>query len=173
MSEITNVEKYGNYREQMSRLKKAMDAHFLLEALFIEYAIMEDRCKSLLEHSGNAVYPKASISKKVERIEKLLNQGNPTLSKYISHDLLQEILRWKDERNRLVHALMKQSLTSEELNSLRRRGRQSSRHCVQRQPFTRGRWKENKNEWGNKRNEEDVCCADGVRAVADSDSRNG
>ena len=39
-SEITNMEKYGNYKEQMGRLKKAMDNHFLLEALFIEYAII-------------------------------------------------------------------------------------------------------------------------------------
>ena len=55
-SEITNMEKYGNYKEQMGRLKKAMDNHFLLEALFIEYAIMEDRCESILRHS-NAFNP--------------------------------------------------------------------------------------------------------------------
>ena len=39
-SEITDMEKYGNYKEQMGRLKKAMDNHVLLEALFIECAII-------------------------------------------------------------------------------------------------------------------------------------
>jgi hypothetical protein len=41
-----NMQKYENYKEQMNRLKKAMANAFYLEALFIEYAIMEDRTES-------------------------------------------------------------------------------------------------------------------------------
>lgn len=42
-NEITSMEKYGSYKEQMGRLKKAMDNHFLPEALFIEYAIIQEQ----------------------------------------------------------------------------------------------------------------------------------
>ncbi len=39
MVEISNIQKYENYREQMGRLKRALNSHFYLEAIFIEYAI--------------------------------------------------------------------------------------------------------------------------------------
>jgi len=52
LSEVDNKLKYGNYTEQMGRLKKAMANHFLLEALFIEYAVIEDRTESILRHAG-------------------------------------------------------------------------------------------------------------------------
>ena len=49
---ITNQQKYANYTEQFRRLKKALDNGFNLEAMFIEYAIMEDRTESILRHGG-------------------------------------------------------------------------------------------------------------------------
>ena len=48
MNDLTNMEKYANYREQMERLNRAMKERFFLEAMFIEYAVMEDRCESIL-----------------------------------------------------------------------------------------------------------------------------
>ena len=51
--QITNMEKYENYREQMGRLKKAIGSGFFLEAIFIEYAVMEDRLTSVLIHAGH------------------------------------------------------------------------------------------------------------------------
>ena len=53
---IPGTKKYLNYKEQMVRLKKAMAAQFFLEAIFIEYAVMEDRLESILRHSG-VFYP--------------------------------------------------------------------------------------------------------------------
>ena len=124
-SEITNMEKYGNYKEQMGRLKKAMDNHFLLEALFIEYAIMEDRCESLLRHS-DAFNPERhkTINGKLNRIAELVRNKKSLIRKYISDELIEEIKVWKEERNRLIHALMKQSLTSEELEQIAAQGQQ-------------------------------------------------
>ena len=124
-SEITNMEKYGNYKEQMGRLKKAMDNHFLLEALFIEYAIMEDRCESILRHSGafNSERHK-TINGKLNRIAELARNKKSLIRKYISDELIEEIKGWKEERNRLIHALMKQSLTSEELEQIAADGQQ-------------------------------------------------
>ena len=119
------MEKYGNYKEQMGRLKKAMDNHFLLEALFIEYAIMEDRCESILQHS-NAFNPERhkTINGKLNRITELARNKKSLIRKYISDELIEEIKGWKEERNRLIHALMKQSLTSEELEQIAAQGQQ-------------------------------------------------
>ena len=47
-----NQQKYENYREQICRLNKALKDHFYLEAIFIEYAILEDRLEAILCHSG-------------------------------------------------------------------------------------------------------------------------
>lgn len=104
-------------------MKKAMDNHFLLEALFIEYAIVEDRCESLLRHS-NAFNPERHhlLNGKLKRIAELTRNKNATIRKYVSGELLEEIKCWKDERNRLIHALMKQHLTSEELEQIALQG---------------------------------------------------
>ena len=124
-NKITNMEKYGNYKEQMGRLKKAMDNHFLLEALFIEYAIMEDRCESILRHSGVFNPEKHdTINKKLNRIAELVRNKKSLIRKYILAELIEEIKVWKEERNRLIHALMKQSLTSEELEQIAVQGQQ-------------------------------------------------
>ena len=120
ISEITNMQKYGNYKEQMSRLKKAMDNHFLLEAFLIEVAIIEDRLESLLRHS-NAFNPEThrDIGRKLRRIRELQRNKQSWLHKNLSVELLDEIDAFRDkERNRLFHALMKQNLTSEELEQI-------------------------------------------------------
>ena len=40
------------------------------------------------------------------------------LRKYISDELIASIIEWKEERNRLIHALMKQDLNTEELEHI-------------------------------------------------------
>ena len=47
-----NIQKYYNYREQMTRLHKSLKQQFYLESIFIEYSIMEDRLESILRHAG-------------------------------------------------------------------------------------------------------------------------
>ena len=86
---------------------------------------MEDRCESLLRHSG-VFNPKKHnmISKKLKSLEDLTGTNASLIRKYISAELLQQISAWKDERNRLIHALMKQSLTSEEIEDLAEQGRE-------------------------------------------------
>ena len=41
MEDISNIQKYENYKAQNGRLNRALREHFYLEALFIEYAIIE------------------------------------------------------------------------------------------------------------------------------------
>ena len=47
-----NMEKYEVYKSMNENLSKAMRAGFYYQAIFIEYAIIEDRCSSVLRHAG-------------------------------------------------------------------------------------------------------------------------
>lgn len=122
---ITNTQKYYNYKEQMVRLKKAMSSGFYLEAIFIEYAVMEDRLESILRHSG--VYnpdKHRTISIKLNRMGDLCRAKKSPLHRSISREFLDEIRQWKDKRNPLIHALMKQELHTEELQEIALQGQQ-------------------------------------------------
>ena len=127
----SNQQKYLNYKEQFKRLNKAIDCGFNLEAMFISYSIMEDRSESVLRHSDKyETYVKSrkgrpeTIDSKIRYIVKLAENKNDLLSKYFSSDLLDGILAWKEERNRMVHALLKQELTDEELINLALQGKE-------------------------------------------------
>ena len=121
--------KYENYREQFKRLNKALANGFNLEAMFIEYAIMEDRTESVLRHadlwdayikSRNGRDP--NIDSKIKYIKKRAENRKDLLHKYFSDNLLDRILEWKDERNRLIHALLKQELEHNEVSKLAEQG---------------------------------------------------
>ncbi len=66
-SVITNTEKYLSYKEHMTRLNKARVGGFYLEAIFILYAMMEDRLSAFLYYAGvtNKTREKVTSSKKV------------------------------------------------------------------------------------------------------------
>lgn len=120
-----NMLKYENYKEQMERLKKAMANHFYLEAVFIEYAILEDRLESALRHSGKW-QPKpgqfTSIDKKVRLLTQQAAENKSLASKYFHEEMMQAILDWKNRRNPLMHSLMKQQLHTEDLSGLAEEG---------------------------------------------------
>lgn len=128
---IGNQQKYENYKEQFRRLHKALTNGFNLEAMFIEYAIMEDRTESILRHSDLwEAYLKhqkgrdPTITSKIKYIQKRAESGNRLLIKYFSDDLLDLVLTWKEERNRLIHALLKQQLEHNEISELAAQGNQ-------------------------------------------------
>lgn len=122
MEAETNQEKYENYKAQMGRLNRAIKEHFYLEALFIEYAVMEDRLESILTHAGVFRADKHdSITKKIRRLEALC-QSDKLASKYCSPELIHSIMDWKDKRNTYIHSLMKQVFTGEELEKVVQQG---------------------------------------------------
>ena len=130
MSEVKpdNMQKYENYKEQFKRLKKALENGFNLEAIFIEYALMEDRTESILKHADKwEAYLKnrngrSNIDSKIKYIQKMAENKKDLSHKYFSDDVLSEILVWKDERNRLIHALLKQQLKHNEISDLAIKG---------------------------------------------------
>ena len=129
-----NIQKYENYKEQFKRLNKAIDNKFYLEALFISYAIIEDRSEAILSYEGNEINSKnfVSINKKLIKIKKLAEQKKTLPQKYFSDSLIDDILAWKEVRNGLIHSLMKQSLTTEELEKAAEDGRRLARELSNR-----------------------------------------
>ena len=128
MEPITNnMQKYENYREQKGRLKKALTQGFYLEAICIEYNILEDRLESALRHSGKWKEPKPggnppSLQNKKNTITKMMEEKNGLARKYFTEEFLSSIITWKNDRNDLIHQLMKQSLHTEDLKVLAERG---------------------------------------------------
>ena len=127
---IDNMQKYANYKVQMGRLNKALANHFYLEAIFIEYAVLEDRLESILRNSckwnskpGSFV----SIYQKCKRVSKLSEEKKGLAHKYFSQDLIDRILDWKDRRNPLIHALLKRKVTTEDLQSFAEEGKALAR----------------------------------------------
>lgn len=126
---ISNQQKQANYTEQFRRLKLALKNGFNLEAMFIEYAILEDRTESILRHADLwDAYIKSrkgrepNIDSKIKYIQKRAENKKDTLHKCFSDDLLDRVLAWKEERNRLIHALLKQQLTEEDVNRIASEG---------------------------------------------------
>ncbi len=129
MGKTENQLKYENYREQFKRLNRAMANGFHLEAMFIAYALMEDRTESVLRHAGKwDAYLKSrkgrepNIDSKTRYIQKLAEEKKALPHKFFSDDLLDRILSWKEDRNRLIHALLRQQLEHNEIRTLAERG---------------------------------------------------
>lgn len=113
-----NMLKYANYKEQHERLTKALKHNFYLEAIFIEYAIIEDRLTSILRYEGNTINSRngyVSIEKKINKVRAISGESKGLAVKYFAPDFLDSIETWKNRRNPLIHALMKQQLTTEGL----------------------------------------------------------
>lgn len=120
---LDNMGKYGNYKEQMGRLKKAMNAGFYIEAIAIEYAVIEDRMESILRHSNKFNPDKhTTLTKKLNRVSEIQRNKTGLLRKYITEELIEEIHEWKNNRNPVVHALLKLNLNTEDLKSIAEKG---------------------------------------------------
>ena len=134
MEEITlspNMQKFHNYQLQFSRLNKALHAEFYLEAIFIAYAIIEDRTESILRHTGKwEAYEKsrrgrsATLDSKIRCIQKMAEEKRSPCHRYLADGTLQRILEWKEDRNRMIHALLKQTLADGELAALAQTGKE-------------------------------------------------
>ena len=130
-----NMQKFRNYQTQFSRLNKAMNAEFYLEAIFIAYAVIEDRTESILRHAGKwEAYEKSrkgrnlNLDSKIRYIQKMAEEKKSLCNKYLADGTLQQIREWKEERNRMIHALLKQKLADGELAALAHTGSDLARN---------------------------------------------
>lgn len=129
-----NMQKHFNYKEQFKRLKKAIYNKFFLEAIFIEYAIIEDRAESILRYENNEIKSDSfvSIDRKLKRISKLSENKISLPHRYFSDALISEIIVWKEKRNQMIHALMKQHLTTQALEELALSGEHLAKEICKR-----------------------------------------
>jgi len=107
----TNFEKQEIYKTMKIDLKKAMNSGFYYQAIFIEYAIVEDRCLSVLKHAGvkykNDKGQEIKLSAKLNRIRSNPAFTNTFVRKRLSLDFIDEIESWKRNRDKLIHDLAK------------------------------------------------------------------
>ncbi len=121
-----NIEKYEAYKAMKINLSKAMKACFYYQAIFIEYAIIEDRTMSVLKHAGvKYLDGKGYEIKLADKLRKL--KSNPAFTnafvrKRITLELIDEIDTWKTDRNQLVHALAKIPYDHESIKEIAERG---------------------------------------------------
>lgn len=126
---IDNQIKYENYKALFNRLAVAQKHGFHLEAISIEYAIMEDRTESILRHANRwEAYIKSrknhgsTLESKIKYIKKGAENKKDVAHKYFSDSLLDDVLAWKNDRNALVHALLKQQLSEERIEAFDTKG---------------------------------------------------
>ena len=131
-----NMKKYENYRTLFPRLGRAVEEEFYLEAIFIAYAIVEDRTESLLRHLGKwdalekecaAKKKFPTISKKISLIRAEAKKRSSPAHAYFSDSLLSDFTKWKDKRNKKIHELMNQPFSTEELQALAETGKELAR----------------------------------------------
>lgn len=120
---MNNKLKKEKYRDLMFKLKKAINNEFYYEAIFIEYAILEDRTESLLRHADlSAADSNGKPLKLNAKLKKLENSTTFNKDKYILKHLNIEILsethNWKNKRNILIHDLIKSTYTYEDVKKI-------------------------------------------------------
>lgn len=104
-----------HYSKLLERLDQAIDAEYFLEASWIAYAVVEDRTRSTLKHSGgipqvgpvNNRREMWKISEKITTIRSRLGAGahETNLKATVDGAMLDKLSAWTDRRNRLVHKL--------------------------------------------------------------------
>ena len=130
------VLKFGilSYKEQFKRLDKALKYGFNLEAVFIEYAILEDRAEAVLRYEGNEIHTKerqfVSIDRKLKKIKDIAREKKSLPNRYFTEEFIDEILSWKEERNGMIHAFMKKQLTTESIEAVALKGKDLARQMA-------------------------------------------
>lgn len=123
-----NMEKCKAYQAMKTNLLKAMRSEFYYQAIFIEYAIIEDRCLSALVHAGvkyqDSKGNELSLARKIEKMRKNPAFTNSYVRERITEELLDQILEWKRERDRLIHALAKIPYDNEYVKNVAEQGKE-------------------------------------------------
>ena len=123
-----NMEKYQAYKSMNENLSKAMRSEFYYQAIFIEYAIIEDRCTSALKYAGvkhlDNKGNELMLSRKIEKMRGNPSFTEPFVRQRITIQLLDEITEWKRQRDRLIHALAKIPYDYEEVQAIAVRGQE-------------------------------------------------
>ena len=96
---MNKMEKRNKYSNLMLKLKKATNNEYYYEAIFLEYAILEDRTESLLKHA-KIKYRKENeqsfkLIEKLRKIRERLEFQNKYIKKHLPNELIDKIIIWK------------------------------------------------------------------------------
>lgn len=120
---MDNQKKYLKYKDLMEKLKKSIENEFYYEAIFIEYAIMEDRTSSMLRH---AKFSQDSCEKelfdKLKLIESSNKFNNEYIKKHLTKEFFNELHQWRIDRNNLIHDLVNKPYSNEHIEKVAKRG---------------------------------------------------
>lgn len=110
--------------ELSNRLNKAIRNKYYFEAVFIEYAIIDDLCERALILAN--AYNSTKHDTLGRRLRRLINlQKNPKSlchKKYNEKNLL-AIFNWKENRNIITYELIKHDFSTDELEKLVKEGK--------------------------------------------------
>ena len=119
---MNNIEKKEKYANLMSKLKKETDNEYYYEAIFIEYAILEDRTESLLKHAGKKYQENNGnpfkISKKLNKLKSEKEFQTSYIRKHITEELIEKIYEWKIERDKLMHNIINLQYANDDVKML-------------------------------------------------------
>ncbi len=116
---MNNKEKNIKYANLMEKLKDSIRKNYFYEAIFIEYAIFEDRFSSMLRHA-NLKYD-GTLSEKIDRVKEKVLVDEYTLG-HLPLLKINEIDKWRDERNKLIHKLVEIRYDDDEIQNVAETG---------------------------------------------------
>ncbi len=123
---MTNLEKRNKYAQLMKKLEEATNNEYYYEAIFIEYAIFEERTRAMFEHAQvpykNKNDKEYSIDKKLRTIKTNKYFQDQYIKKHITEELLDKIIDWKNQRNKLMHDIIKSNYDNEKVKNLSLQG---------------------------------------------------
>ena len=114
---MNNYEKNIKYRSLHEALSKALRNEFYYEAIFIEYAIMEDRTESILRHA-NIIISDPTLNNKIKALKFNRAFKDEYIKKHLNFELLNKVNNWRDKRNKLIHNLVTLSYSNEEIKKI-------------------------------------------------------
>ena len=119
--------KQEQYARQKVRLKQALKHSFFYEAVWIEYAMFEDRTTSIIKHLNHRTTNRRGNPLKLSEKLNMIND-DPTfqesyIKKRLPRELIEQIRLWKEKRDQLVHDLIVEqiddTITLDEVRRLR------------------------------------------------------
>lgn len=125
MNTEKNMVKYEIYKTMHEDLSRAMKAGFYYEAIFIEYAIFEDRLSSLLKYAGFSCEKQGrplKISKKISVVRDNKKFTTKFIRDRLPFTLLDEVREWTEKRNALIHDLANTPYDSEKVREVAEEG---------------------------------------------------
>lgn len=125
---MKNYKKNLKYAELSEKLKSAIENEFYYEAIFIEYAILEDRTESILRHANVERFDEKgnpmNLNSKLKAIENNIKFQNDYVKKHLPRSLIKQIHAWKSQRNDIIHDLINSEYDNNDIKALALEGKE-------------------------------------------------